>query len=134
MAGGWLGDRMGPRVTLCVCGLLVAISTVWTGMVGGLLALFLSRLALGIGEGPAFPTATRALSNWMRPGQRGFAQGITHAFARFGNAAASPLIAAIIVAFSWRGASFLWGGARSSWGGPSAMEIFRDPVSGAHLA
>src|SRR5258708_29495368 len=106
MAGGWLGDRMGPRVTLCVCGLLVAISTVWTGMVGGLLALFLSRLALGIGEGPAFPTATRALSNWMRPDQRGFAQGVVHAFARFGNAAAPPLIAAIVVAFSWRAAVF----------------------------
>lgn len=102
IAGGWLGDRMGPRVTLFLCGVLVAISTIWTGMVGGLVALFVSRLALGIGEGPAFPTATRALSNWMRPDQRAFAQGVTHAFARFGNAAAPPLIAAIIVAFSWR--------------------------------
>lgn len=102
IAGGWLGDRMGPRLTLFLCALLVAASTAWTGMVGGLAALFASRLALGIGEGPAFPTATRALSNWMRPDQRGFAQGITHAFSRFGNAATPPLIAAIIVAFSWR--------------------------------
>jgi len=115
IAGGWLGDRMGPRVTLCLCGLLVAISTMWTGMVGGLLALFLSRLALGIGEGPAFPTATRALSNWMRPDQRGFAQGVTHAFARFGNAAAPPLIAAIIVAFSWRVSFYVLAVASFAW-------------------
>lgn len=115
IAGGWLGDRMGPRLTLCLCGLLVAISTIWTGMVGGLLALFLSRLALGIGEGPAFPTATRALASWMRPDQRGFAQGVTHAFARFGNAAAPPLIAAIIVAFSWRVSFYVLGIASFAW-------------------
>jgi sugar phosphate permease len=115
IAGGWLGDRMGPRVTLCLCGLLVAISTIWTGMVGGLLALFLSRLALGIGEGPAFPTATRALSNWMRPDQRAFAQGITHAFARFGNAATPPLIAAIIVVSSWRVSFYVLGVVSLVW-------------------
>jgi sugar phosphate permease len=115
IAGGWLGDRMGPRVTLFLCGVLVAISTVWTGMVGGLAALFMSRLALGIGEGPAFPTATRALSNWMRPDQRAFAQGITHAFARLGNAATPPLIAAIIVAFSWRASFYVLGALSLAW-------------------
>jgi MFS family permease len=115
IAGGWLGDRMGPRVTLFLCALLVAASTAWTGMVGGLAALFMSRLVLGIGEGPAFPTATRALSNWMRPDQRGFAQGITHAFSRFGNAATPPLIAAIIVAFSWRDSFYLLGGLSLLW-------------------
>ena len=36
IAGGWLGDRMGPRLTLFLCALLVAASTVWTGMVGGI--------------------------------------------------------------------------------------------------
>lgn len=115
IAGGWLGDRMGPRVTLFMCAVLVAISTAWTGMVGGLAALFMSRLVLGIGEGPAFPTATRALSNWMRPDQRGFAQGITHAFSRFGNAATPPLIAAIIVAFSWRDSFYILGGLSLFW-------------------
>jgi MFS family permease len=84
-------------------------------MVGGLVTLFLARLALGIGEGPAFPTATRALSNWMRPDQRGFAQGITHAFARFGNAATPPLIAAIIVASSWRVSFYVLGAVSLLW-------------------
>src|SRR5258708_34625589 len=36
IAGGWLGDRMGPRVTLFLCAVLVAVSTAWPGMVGGL--------------------------------------------------------------------------------------------------
>jgi len=102
IAGGWLGDRFGPRVTLTLCGALVGLATIWSGFVGGLAALFMARLALGIGEGPAFPTATRALSNWLRPDQRAFAQGITHAFSRAGNALTPPLIALIVVSFSWR--------------------------------
>jgi MFS family permease len=115
IAGGWLGDRMGPRLTLFLCGVVVAAATAWTGMVGGLVTLFASRLVLGIGEGPAFPTATRALSNWMRPDQRAFAQGITHAFSRFGNAATPPLIAAIIVAFSWRMSFYILGLLSLAW-------------------
>src|SRR6202044_319657 len=55
------------QLGIAFCAFAVAGSTIWTGLVGGLLSLFLARLALGIGEGPAFPTATRALSNWMRP-------------------------------------------------------------------
>lgn len=107
IAGGWLGDRLGPRMTLGLCGALVGLATIWSGFVGGLAALFMARLALGIGEGPAFPTATRALANWMRPDQRAFAQGITHAFSRAGNALTPPLIAVIVVSFSWRD-SFLF--------------------------
>jgi sugar phosphate permease len=115
IAGGWLGDRMGPRKTLALCAVIVAFSTIWTGLVGGLASLFLARLALGVGEGPAFPTATRALSNWMRPDQRGFSQGITHAFARLGNAATPPLIAALIVALSWRASFYMLGVASLLW-------------------
>ncbi|MBN9604889.1 MAG: MFS transporter [Afipia felis] len=115
IAGGWLGDRLGPRVTLALCGVLVGLSTIWTGFVGGLAALFMSRLALGIGEGPAFPTATRALANWMRPDQRAFAQGITHAFSRAGNALTPPLIAMIVVSFSWRDSFIFLGVAALIW-------------------
>lgn len=115
IAGGWLGDRLGPRVTLALCGALVGLATIWSGFVGGLAALFMARLALGMGEGPAFPTATRALANWMRPDQRAFAQGITHAFSRAGNALTPPLIAMIVVAFSWRDSFFFLGVAALIW-------------------
>lgn len=115
IAGGWLGDRLGPRVTLTLCAALVGLATIWTGFVGGLAALFMSRLALGIGEGPAFPTATRALANWMRPDQRAFAQGLTHAFSRAGNALTPPLIAVIVVSFSWRDSFILLGAVALIW-------------------
>src|SRR6516165_8136481 len=37
--GGSIGDRFGARVTLFVCGVLWALATVLTGLVGGLASL-----------------------------------------------------------------------------------------------
>jgi nitrate/nitrite transporter NarK len=85
------------------------------GYVEGAMSLLLARLLLGVGEGSAFPTATRALASWMPPDKRGFAQGITHSFSRFGNAVSPVIVAALIAWWSWRGsfivvglASFIW--------------------------
>ena len=86
-----------------MCGLIVCAATAATGAVGGLASLFAARLALGIGEGATFPTATRAMSVWTPEARWAFAQGITHAFARIGNAITPPLVAALVVLISWRG-------------------------------
>ncbi|HEY0522259.1 MAG TPA: MFS transporter [Stellaceae bacterium] len=107
--GGWIGDRLGARRTLGLCGIAVCAATVATGAVGGLATLFAARLALGFGEGAAFPTATRAMAAWTPEGSWGFAQGITHSFARLGNAVTPPLIAALVAALSWRGSFFVLG-------------------------
>ncbi len=115
IAGGWLGDRLGPRMTLIICGTIWSAATVLMGFVEGAMSLVAVRFLLGVGEGSAFPTATRALSNWMAADRRGFAQGITHSFSRLGNALTPPIIALLITAMSWRGSfivvgliSFLW--------------------------
>jgi len=115
LIGGWLGDKFGPRLTLGVSGLIVCVATALTGAVGGLTALVLVRLALGFGEGAAFPTATRAMAAWMPPGQWGFAQGITHSFSRIGNALTPPLIAWLIGLISWRGSFVVLGAASLIW-------------------
>jgi MFS family permease len=103
LVGGWLGDKFGARATLGFSGLIVVAATAATGTVGGLATLFAARLALGIGEGATFPTATRAMATWTPEASWGFAQGITHAFARLGNAVTPPLIAALVTVVSWRG-------------------------------
>lgn len=115
IAGGWLGDRLGPRMTLIICGTIWSAATVLIGFVEGAMSLVAARFLLGVGEGAAFPTATRALAAWLPAERRGFAQGITHSFARFGNAISPPIIAALVAAYTWRGSfivvgviSFLW--------------------------
>jgi MFS family permease len=103
LIGGYIGDRFGARLTLGVSGLIVCIATAATGLVGGLASLFAARLVLGIGEGATFPAATRAMAVWTPERSWGFAQGITHAFARLGNAVTPPLIAVLVELVSWRG-------------------------------
>jgi MFS family permease len=115
LVGGWLGDRFGARRTLGVCGLVVCAATVMTGAAGGFVALLAARLALGFGEGAAFPTATRAMTSWIPEARFGFAQGITHSFSRFGNAITPPLIAALVALVTWRGSFVVLGLASLVW-------------------
>jgi sugar phosphate permease len=114
--GGWVGDRFGPRRTLFLCGLVWAAATILTGLASGLTMLFLVRVMLGVGEGATFPVATRAMQNWTAKEKRGFAQGVTHAFARFGNALTPPIVAWLIALISWRGSFVALGCCSLVWG------------------
>jgi nitrate/nitrite transporter NarK len=55
------------------------------------------------------------MSNWMPAKKRGFAQGITHAFARFGNALTPPLVAWLILRVTWRGSFVVIGAVSAVW-------------------
>jgi ACS family glucarate transporter-like MFS transporter len=103
--GGWISDRYGARRTLIACGTIWAGATILTGMATGLASLLIARLLLGIGEGATLPAAATAMSRWVPRGKRGFAQGLTHAAARIGNAVAPAAIVVIMAALGWR-ASF----------------------------
>src|SRR5258708_5591750 len=45
-AGGGLGDRLGPRVTLTICGSIWSAATVLIGFVGGAMSLIAARFML----------------------------------------------------------------------------------------
>lgn len=100
--GGLLGDRLGARKTLFLCGGLWAIATVVTGLAIGLVSLALFRIALGFGEGATFPTATKAMQSWVPTSQRSWAQGLTHAFSRLGNAVTPLFMAGLMSLWGWR--------------------------------
>jgi sugar phosphate permease len=107
--GGWLGDRIGPRraLTLIVSwwsGFTALTAATWSA--GSMAAC---RFLFGVGEAGAFPIATRSLSRWMLPSERGFAQGATHAGSRLGAALTPPLVVALIAAWSWRAPFFVFG-------------------------
>jgi len=115
--GGWVSDRFGARRTLIACGALWAAATALTGFATGLVSLLVARLLLGLGEGATFPASTCAMSRWVAKGRRGYAQGITHAAARVGNAAAPVIVVAVMSVYGWRASfyacaaiSFLWVG------------------------
>jgi MFS family permease len=115
VVGGWFADRFGPRWTLAICGVVWAVATILTGLATGLFSMVVARLLLGLGEGATFPVATRAISDWLPGGKSGFAQGITHASARLGNAVTPPLIVALMAATSWRGSFIIVGIVSLAW-------------------
>jgi ACS family D-galactonate transporter-like MFS transporter len=113
--GGWLADRFGPHKVLTLLSLIWGAATLFTGFVGSLAALLVLRLALGLGEGGAFPTATRAFTYWIPLRQRGFAQGITHSFSRLGGAVTPPLVFLIIAMAGWRESFIVLGAVSLAW-------------------
>lgn len=115
LVGGWIGDRFGVRRTLFVGCLIVGVSTALTGGVGGFASLVALRIALGFGEGAALPTATRAMAIWTPASRWGFAQGITHAFARIGNAVTPLLMAGMLLFITWRTSFVVLGIASLLW-------------------
>lgn len=115
VAGGWFGDKFGARWTLAVCGAVWALATMLTGAVGGLASLIAVRVLLGFGEGATFPVATRAMASWLPGGKAGWAQGVTHACARIGNAITPPLIVWLTALVTWRGSFVIVGIASLAW-------------------
>ncbi|GHH98918.1 MFS transporter [Neobacillus kokaensis] len=113
--GGWIGDKAGAKKTLTFVGIIWAATTALTGMVTGLVSAILVRIGLGFGEGAAFPTATKAMAQWLPKEKFGFAQGIVHSASRLGNAVAPPVIALLIVAFGWRESFFIMGAISVLW-------------------
>src|SRR5262249_286273 len=102
VAGGWVADTFGARQTLTVFALPWSIGTLVMGLAPVLPGMIVGRGLVGIGVS-ALPVATRAMSSWTSAERRGFAQGITHAFARLGNALTPPLVAWLVLVVGWRG-------------------------------
>lgn len=103
LPGGWLADRIGPRIMLtigvagvAVVGLLIGLSPTYV-----VLALFL--VLLGVTGGGYHPSAAPLVSASVEPKNRGRALGI-HQMGGTGSFFLTPLIAAgLASALGWRG-------------------------------
>lgn len=108
--GGWLGDTIGARRALTMVVSWWSAFTALTALAWSAGSMIVIQVFFGLGEAGAFPIATRSLSRWMRPTERGFAQGITHAGSRLGGAITPPIVAlAIVPFFGWRAAFYAFG-------------------------
>ena len=108
--GGMLGDTIGPRRALTLVVSWWSAFTAFTALAWSATSMIVIQVFFGLGEAGAFPIATRSLSRWMRPTERGFAQGITHAGSRLGGAITPPIVTlAIVPFFGWRAAFYAFG-------------------------
>jgi MFS family permease len=114
--GGWLGDTIGARRALAIVVSWWSAFTALTAIAWNAASMIVIQVFFGLGEAGAFPIATRSLSRWMRPTERGFAQGITHAGSRLGGAITPPIVAlAIMPLFGWRAAFYSFGVLGAEW-------------------
>ena len=115
LPGGWLGDRFGPRRALAAIVLWWSLFTSATTLAWNVASMALVRFLFGMGEAGAFPIATRSLSRWVLPAERGFAQGATHAGSRLGGALTPALAVLIMARYGWRAAFLCFGSLGAIW-------------------
>jgi sugar phosphate permease len=100
--GGWLGDRLGPRLAMAGVVIWWSTFTALNAFTWSATSMAVCLFLIGMGEAGAFPIANRALSRWMLPSERGLAQGMTHAGSRLGGALTPVMVVALIGLYSWR--------------------------------
>ncbi len=113
--GGWLGDRIGPRRAMTLIVSWWSLFTCATVLAWSAASMALIRFLFGMGEAGSFPIATRSLSCWMLPTERGFAQGATHAGSRLGGAITPAVVVLIIARYGWRTAFICCGSLGLMW-------------------
>ncbi len=113
--GGWFGDRFGARRALSLIVAWWSLFTGLTAMAWNATSMLVIQVLFGMGEAGAFPIATRSLARWMRPTERGFAQGITHAGSRLGAALTPLMVVPLIALIGWRGAFWVFAALGVTW-------------------
>ena len=113
--GAWLGDKIGPRRALPLIVTWWSLFTSLTALTFTAPQMLICRFLFGVGEAGAFPIATRSLSRWMLPSERGYAQGITHAGSRLGQAFTPPIVVAMIAIWGWRSPFWMFGSLGLVW-------------------
>lgn len=104
---GLLVDRIGPRRSLLIFGLLGAItmaltaSTLLTDSSTGFAILLLARLLMGIAQAGLFPASTRAISIWIPLKRRASAAGTLQACMALGGAIGAFSTARLMGIVTW---------------------------------
>jgi MFS transporter, ACS family, D-galactonate transporter len=108
--GGWVLERVGPRVTFGVALIFWSIVTMGISLAKGFGSLLGLRLALGVAETPAFPANNTLVSRWFPTKERGLATGSYTAGEYVGLAIAAPLLAWMATTYGWHSVFYLTGG------------------------
>lgn len=100
--GGRLIDALGARAGLLLIMIVWSLACASHGLAMNFGMLMISRLLLGMGEGGGFPAATKIVAEWFPVSERSLAMGIINAGTAVGAVAAPPIVAAILLHFTWR--------------------------------
>jgi MFS transporter, ACS family, hexuronate transporter len=114
-AGGRMLDIVGTRRGFILIMLWWSGACALHGLAMNFGFLLGARCLLGMGEGGAFPAATRLVAEWIPTQQRSTAMGIINAGTAVGSVLAPPLIGIILLTLGWRMVFFAAGAVGFAW-------------------
>ncbi|WP_129784351.1 MFS transporter [Promicromonospora panici] len=114
--GGWLIDRVSPRILYPACLILWSLATAFMGLAGGFVALIVLRLLVGVLEAPAYPINNRVATTWFPDKERATAIGFYTSGQFIGLALLTPVLTWLQTAFSWHWVFIVTGAVGVVWG------------------
>jgi len=112
---GRIIDFIGTRLGMAACIVFWSVAGILHAFGSGLWSFRIFRFLLGFGEAGNWPGATKVVSEWFPPRERGLAVGIFDSGSSLGGMLAPPIVAAVTLHFGWRPAfvvtgllGFLW--------------------------
>jgi MFS transporter, ACS family, D-galactonate transporter len=99
---GVLLDRFGVQTVGRISAILWSVACFAGAYAPGVRAFFGSRLLLGIGEAPTFPSNAKAIGMWFPRQERSLATAIFDSAAKFATAIGTPLIGILLIHYGWR--------------------------------
>lgn len=112
---GWLTSRVCVYRLIAGGLALWALATFATGFVGGLAALVTMRFLLGIGEGVAFPCASKIIAAHVPPRHRGVANSAVASALALGPALGTFGGGLILATYGWRPIFWIFGALTLLW-------------------
>jgi ACS family D-galactonate transporter-like MFS transporter len=95
-------DRFGVQAVGRISAILWSVACFAGAYAPGVKAFFGSRLLLGIGEAPTFPSNAKAIGMWFPRQERSLATAIFDSAAKFSTAIGTPLIGILLIHYGWR--------------------------------
>ena len=130
--GGWLVDRIAPRILFASTCALWSLATLAQGFAATFLVLFGFRLLLGLFEAPSFPICNKLVTRWFPEQERAGAIGFYTSGQYIGLAFLTPVLALAQRHFGWRSVFLLTGGLGLAWAA-IWYAVYRDPRQSRRL-
>ena len=114
--GGWLVDRIPPRLLYPACLILWSVATAFMGVIGGFVALIALRLLVGVFEAPAYPINNRVATAWYPERERATVIGFYTSGQFIGLALLTPFLSWLQSVLSWHWVFIVTGTIGAVWG------------------
>ena len=117
LAGGWLSQRFGGKVVLGVGVVFWSLFTLLAPVAaaGGLTALIVTRVLMGVGEGVTFPSIYTLYGRWLPQTERSRAVGLLFSAIPLGSVFALIATPLLVTHFGWQTAFYLFGAVGFFW-------------------